>query len=163
MRRVTILTTGFDPSREKALVLRLHLRNISQEIAFHPVDPFFDRSWKPGDPNGKPYTYLDMDGRLFYGGPIEWEYASAQGNNARQYILEQRQDRVLGPNEEMDTIICTNPHDKVEDYLNSYHGPLLWRVQLRRGPVEVRNHDASATAVIGVEFQDSDVTWDLPK
>ncbi len=157
LRPVSIHTANFIPSQERALVLKLHLKNVSTLVAFHPVDPFFDRSWKPDDPNGKPYTRLEVGGQGFFGGPIDWENALPRRDNPRQFIPEQHQDRELRPGQEMDTIVCTNPHDPVEKALASYHGPLLWRVQLRRGLVEVRNHDASATAVIGVAFQDSDI------
>jgi hypothetical protein len=156
LRRVTINTENFDPTHELALVLRLHLKNVSTNVAFHPVDPFFDRSWT-GEAGDKPYTFLDMGGRRFYGGPIEWDNAIPKRDNPRQFIPEQHQDRDLKPGEEMDTIVCTNPHDKVENDLKFYRGPLQWHIQLRRGLVEVRKHDASATAVIGVDFQDSDV------
>jgi hypothetical protein len=158
LRKITVsYSTNLSPSEETALVLRLHLRNVSEDLAFYPVDPFFDRSWKPDDPNGKPYTYLDVGDKRFYGGPIDWANAIPRRENPLQYIAEQHQDKELKPGEEMDTIVCTNPRDNVENDLKAYHGPLIWRVQLRRGLVEVRQHDASATAVIGVEFNDSDV------
>jgi hypothetical protein len=157
LRTITIHTANFSPTQEKALVLKLHLKNVSTDVAFHPVDPFFDRSWKADDPNGKPYTYLTLGERQFYGGPIAWEDAIPRRDNPRQFIPEQHTDRELKPGQEMDTILCTNPHDPVEHELASYHGPLLWRVQLRRGLVTVRNRDASATAVVGVEFKDTDI------
>jgi hypothetical protein len=160
LRKITVnYSTNLSPSLETALVLRLHLRNVSKDVAFHPVDPFFDRSWTPDDPNGKPYTSLDLGGKLFYGGPIDWANAIPRRDNPRQYIAEQHQDKELRPGEEMDTMVCTNPKDNIGDVLKAYHGPLVWRLQVRRGLVEVRNREASATAVIGVEFDDSDVKW----
>jgi hypothetical protein len=35
--------------------------------------------------------------------------------------------------------------------------PLVWRVQVRRGLVNVRGSQVSATAVIGVEFSAKDI------
>jgi hypothetical protein len=41
--------------------------------------------------------------------------------------------------------------------LKNAGGALLWRVQVRRGFVQVRGRDVSATAVVGIEFPARDV------
>ena len=63
----------------------------------------------------------------------------------------------LKPGEEVDTFICTDYKDHIGRALENYTGDLLWRVQVRRGLIRVRDRDISATAVIGVEFRTQDV------
>jgi hypothetical protein len=67
--------------------------------------------------------------------------------------VEGQQHRRLRPQEELTTLICTDPDDHVARLLASARGPLLWRVQVRRGLVPVRDREVSSTAVIGVEFE----------
>jgi hypothetical protein len=164
LHRIVILQRGKEPSKEVALVLKLHLKNVSPDWAFHPTDPWFVQKWKPGAPGfypltRKPYTYLEAGAKRFYGGPITWEEAVPGKGDPRQYIQEQHVDTELKPGEEMDTIVCTDPADGVQKQLKSYKGPLLWRVQLRRGREHYNGHDKAATCVIGVEFTDADVKW----
>jgi hypothetical protein len=57
----------------------------------------------------------------------------------------------------METFVCTDGFDaKAAEAVEGYHGPLLWRVHVRRGLVHVNGHDKPAGAVIGVEFTDAD-------
>jgi hypothetical protein len=42
--------------------------------------------------------------------------------------------------------------------LENYHGDLVWRVQVRRGLVRVKDREYPATGVIGVVFKDTDIT-----
>jgi hypothetical protein len=70
------------------------------------------------------------------------------------------------PGEEKEGFVCTDGSDKSAQFLfgagaggrsvGAYHGPLLWRVHLRRGKILRNNKPYSATAVIGVEFTDKD-------
>jgi hypothetical protein len=164
VRKIEIRVGNSNPSPEVALVLKLHLKNISTDWAFHPTDPFFVQKWKRGALGiyplaRKPYTYLEMGNERFYGGPIKWEEAVPPKGDPRHYIKEQHLDQELKPGEEMDTIVCTDPADGVPKQLKSYKGPLLWRVQLRRGREIYQGQAKSATCVIGVEFRDSDVRW----
>jgi hypothetical protein len=162
LRKIEIIQGHADPSVEVALVLKLHLKNISTDWTFHPTDPWFVQTWKPGAPGvypltRKPYTYLEMGTRRFYGGPIKWEEAVPGKGDPRQYIKEQHLDTELKPGEAMDTIVCTDPADGVEKALKGYKGPLLWRIQLRRGHENYKGHLKSVTCVVGVEFSDTDV------
>jgi hypothetical protein len=47
--------------------------------------------------------------------------------------------------------------DQVGKVLANYHGRLLYRVQVRRGLVRVGDREVPATAVVGVEFNDTDI------
>ena len=75
-----------------------------------------------------------------------------------QYVVGQELERELKPGEEMETFICTDPEDKrLEEALRRHKGALLWRVQLRRGSVVHGDRRIPCTAVIGVEFESSDI------
>jgi hypothetical protein len=134
-------------------VLELCYRNRSSDIAFSPTDPFFDRRWKDAGDGSKPYTFLEIGDRRFYGGPIPWTQASA---GARDEI-EGQVYRVLDPGEELTTIACSDPADPIAELLKEYQGPIVWRLQLRRGLTSVGGKTISATAVIGVKFDASEV------
>jgi hypothetical protein len=144
-----------DTSAKDALVLRLHLKNVSNDQQFCPTDPAFDARWDdPRQP--KPYTYLDFGAEKFFGGPIDYPY----GKHGRMYMQGQENDpQPLGPGEERTTVVCTDPDksDQVRKALAKAKGSMLWRVRLRRGLVDVGNKQKSATAVIGVEFAASDI------
>lgn len=156
-----------DPIAEECLALDLRLRNVSQDVFFAPLDRFFTRSWKAVSSGSAPvpFTQLEMGPRRYYGGPTRWD--GTPGSRGRfgdpiEVVLGQNYDRVLGPGEELTSFICTDPEDGVVRDLQSYQGPLLWRVQLRRGLVKWRtlrgvDREDPATAVIGVEFAASDV------
>jgi hypothetical protein len=157
LRQVTIRQPGFapEPASDNSLVLHLLLRNVSQDVVFCPTDPCFVRRWKPGAANSsRPYTFIEMGKRRFYGGPLFWK--PGQPDDGRETI-EGEQYRELKPGEIMATVICSDPEDHLGDFLEIYHGALLWRVQLRRGLVSVRGREVSATAVIGVRFTDREV------
>ncbi|HXG11153.1 MAG TPA: hypothetical protein VNK04_15440 [Gemmataceae bacterium] len=172
LRKVWIATEGYrvvEQMPDESLVLHLHLRNVSADVVFKPLDRCFDRQWKEGKSAGvrAPYTYLELlqDGRRFYGGPIPWAPAGSRNPPPRETVILKEKDREirqnygkeLGPGEEMDTFLCTDHLDQVARALEAYHGPLRWRVHLRRGLVVVRDRDVSATAVIGVDFTDQDI------
>jgi hypothetical protein len=139
-----------DPTRFDALALVLHLKNISQDVVFKPMDPYFTRQWKPKNGGLMPYTYLAIGDYHFYGGPLSMQ-------DVRDHLLSvagQDFDQELRPGEEFTTFICTDPDDPLKKALDGYNesDPLLWRVQVRRGLVRVHERDVSATAVIGVQF-----------
>jgi hypothetical protein len=150
-----------EPATEESLALYLRLRNRSKDVVFKPMDRFFARS-RPTGHNAIPqYTILEMGDRKFYGGPLTWvplAVANTPDTSAHiEYVHQQVVNQELKPGEEMTTFVCTNPQDRAVKALDSYQGPLLWRVQLRRGLVKwttrlgVERED-SVTAVVGVEF-----------
>jgi hypothetical protein len=151
---------------EDSLAVYLRLRNRSRDVVFKPMDRFFARA-RPTALDAIPqYTILEMGDRKFYGGPLNWvPLAAARKPNSQagiEYVDQQVVNQELQPGEVMETFVCTNPKDKAAKALDGYQGPLLWRVQLRRGLVKwttragVARED-SATTVVGVEFTSADV------
>jgi hypothetical protein len=146
-------------SDSRALVMHLLYRNVSADCVFSPTDPYFDRRWRPGSA-GKPYGFLEIGQKRYFGGALVWQ--SGRSANRRETIDGQCY-RSLHPGEELTSMVCTDPEPVFEEILASYVGPLLWRVQVRRGLVSVAGGEVSATAVIGVLFAPADVRrQDLP-
>jgi hypothetical protein len=142
------------PFPEDVLVVRLRLRNRSRDDSFYPLDRYFFREVSKAG-GGRPYTYLEMGDHKFPGGPL---------NIARknEFIKGQDVGKELKPGEEMTTFVCTNPAQHAIKALDGYSGPLLWRVQLRRGLVKWTTRDGvdredPATTVVGIEFSADDV------
>ncbi len=173
-QRMSIMVDKFDkaePLETDSLVLYLKFRNLAEDYAFTPLDNFFDRQWKNAGP--PPYTLLEADGQTFIGGPAAWvsETQARSSNKFRREWIAGRKniDRAgLQPGEEEKSFTCTDGSDaKIARFLFGvdannrrvgapYHGPLLWRVHLRRGLIDWRGKRVPATAVIGVEFTDKD-------
>src|SRR5262249_30701667 len=158
-RTIEFLIPGFkpEPSANETLVLSLHIKNLSANSAFHPLDPFFERRWKEvqGESKvGMPFTYLTVGKQRFFGGPItmeEWE-------ERRERVKGQKLERELQPGESLETFICTSPYDPVQEAVAKTTQPLLWRVQVRRGLVQTPNRgELPASAVIGVEFARNEI------
>ena len=129
------------------LILHLKMKNVSQDLVFNPLSKDF---LKP--PAGNlPYTYLEGGNPKvrIHGGYPEWP--SAPQGKAGSFGGE------IGPGEEELVRIVTGAAYK-EDVkrLVQSRDALLWRVQVRRGFVDVRGNPVSATAVVGVEFQAKD-------
>jgi hypothetical protein len=103
------------------------------------------------DTGDRPYTFLEVEQApllRFYGGAID---AAGDPVEGMTYA------KALEPGEKMTTLVCTDPDADVKKALRDYHGPWLWRVQVRRGLVQVRDREVSATAVVGIEFTGKDV------
>jgi hypothetical protein len=155
------------PSRADALVLTLRLRNVSADERFVPTDPAFIRLWRQGhDPDtSKPYTLLEVGAKRFYGGACKWAPRPANlpgrrfEGDPREYIRGQENlNTVLEPGGQTETVVSTDPDNPdVVKAVRRFPGTLLWRVQVRRGLVKVRDRQVSATAVIGVEFTAHDI------
>jgi hypothetical protein len=165
-----------DRADQKSLVLHLLIKNVSKDAAVRPIDSSFDRAWhktstdanavnpdRPDEPpfaSTMPYTYLAVRGNNYFG-PCPWLPGSAvkPGDTLRdEYVEGQEEDgKTLQPGEELRTVFATNPGDEVPEQLRNYKGKMIWRVHLRRGFVRSDGKDVSATAVIGVEFDMSQV------
>lgn len=152
------------PSQEDALILTLRLRNTSEDVHFVPTDPAFVKMWTEGHdvPAHRPYTMLEVGGKKFYGGPCPWNPRGRQTSGWRdrdpQESIEGQDYKVLKPGETIDTVMATNPENlEVLKAVDKANGPMLWRVHLRRGLVKVKDGEASATAVIGVDIQPKDI------
>jgi hypothetical protein len=158
-----------EPSVHEALVLTLRLRNISKDVSFHPIDAAFNTRWNEGEPrSNRPYMFVEIGARKFYGGPFRWQPRASSGlhrePDPREYIQGQEKDaEVLKPGEERKAIVCTNPENRaVLQALHRHQGPIVWRVQLRRGLVDRGEREIAVSAVIGVDFQPTDVQLGEP-
>jgi phage FluMu protein Com len=134
---------------EGDLVLVLAMRNLSQDTAFNPFPDSFARA--RGAP---PYTYLQVGQERIYGGFTEW-WKGPAGKLVRASSGE------LQPGEEMHAKLIVSAQkredrSKIQEVLRS-STPLLWRVHVRRGFIEVRGQQVSGTAVIGVRFTAKDI------
>jgi hypothetical protein len=103
-------------------------------------------------------TFLEAGSRRFFGGPTAWHSAKARRENRAEWVEDTHYERELQPGETLETFVCTDGDDeRVAKALGTHAGPLLWKLQIRRGLVEVRGREFSATAVIGVEFTTAEV------
>jgi S-adenosyl-L-methionine hydrolase (adenosine-forming) len=156
LRKVYILQPGFEPESgtNASLVLHFAVRNVSEDTLFSPTDPFFDRRSSAQSPGGAPYTCLEIGEHRFYGGALNWTPGRPEGTGE---VIDGQHYKILEPGEELATQVCTDPEVPVPQALEGYRGPLLWRIWLRRGLVQIGDREVSATAVVGVEFRDSDI------
>jgi hypothetical protein len=132
-------------------VLTLKVKNNSPDLAFCPLDPAFNRKTFTGDTPG---TRLVIGTDMFFGGPINWPFKSA-----RQFEQAQEKDaEPLRPGESRDYAVCSANDGKILTALKKSKEAALWRVQVRRGLYQFREKDVPVTAIVGVEFQASQVT-----
>jgi hypothetical protein len=149
-----------EPSQADALVLTLHLRNVSRDEVFYPTDLGFEARWTPPQP--KPYTFLELGSKRFFGGALDWEPTArkpgAKGA-AWEYIQGQEFDnQPLQPGAQRDTVVCTDPNDaELMKALQKNPGPMLWRVRLRRGLARYKDREVCVSTVVGVEFSARDI------
>ncbi len=135
--------------KEGRLLLTLQLRNTSTASAFNPLSPVFVEFGGPG--SKKPYTFLQVGDDIAYGGTLSLEKEPPRP--AGKLF-----DGVLKPGESCVLVLETlEPFRKVVDRAVRYPEPMLWRVQVRRGFVEVNSQEVPATAVVGVEFRKKDI------
>lgn len=136
------------------LVLHVRLKNVSPDLTFYPTDPYFDRN--PKYANDRPYTFVDVGGRKFFGGIIE--YITEPGNTERTWLQGQEDDnKPLGPGESRETVFLTRPSDAVFDAVQKSASAAVWRVQVRRGLVNYGGKEIPVSAVVGVAFTAADV------
>jgi hypothetical protein len=137
------------------LALKLRVKNLSAEYAFVPVSKLFLEVSDKAD-FGKPYCFLQAQGNpstpRVYGGFVEYQTADGEPDLASDGELLPGKEAVL-------QITTLAKYQKDLKRVLDARARLLWRVQVRRGLVEVRGHDErrSATAVIGVDFARADV------
>lgn len=127
------------------LVLNLRLKNISTDQVFNPISFEFMKYVAGALTGNRPYTYLDLGEKKLYGGFPEW----LKGPPGK----EEPFGGEIAPGQEELIRIVTEPKYKAEvKRLAKSKEDLVWRVQVRRGFVDVRGTLISATAVVGVEF-----------
>ncbi len=129
------------------LILHLKMKNVSKNLVFNPVSKEFLKT-----ANGNlSYTYLEGGNPKIriYGGFPEW----LKGATGQEVLFGGE----IGPGEEeLVRIVTPKSKTDVNRIVNSQE-PLVWRVQVRRGFVDVGGSLVSATAVVGVEFQAKDI------
>ena len=136
-----------------AVVLQLKVRNISDDLTIHPMDPAFTRLARPGD---QPATGLIVGNQAFWGGAIGWPPANSR--IGREYEEGQEADAApLRPGESREYVVFSDTNPKVVKAVQEAREGLLWRVQIRRGFVTYLGKDVPVTAVFGVEFRSADV------
>ena len=121
------------PSRNPALVMHLRIKNTSDDVTLHPLDPAFNRRSTGTDLAG---TGLVLGTRKYWGGEIGWPF---KGNITRVYDQAQEADATpLKPKEEREYVVFTNTDPSMVKIVRDAKGPIQWRVQLRSGVVEYR-------------------------
>lgn len=134
-----------------ALVLHLRVKNTSSDLTFCPLDPAFNRRTTMD----KIGTQIAVGKQTFPGGPIGWPFTT---NLKRVFEANQEDDAVpLQPGETRDYFVCSDTDSRLRKAVRDSTEPILWRVQVRRGLIDFKGKDVPVTAVIGVEFQSSDV------
>jgi DNA-directed RNA polymerase subunit RPC12/RpoP len=144
-----------DSTQFDVLALVLRLKNISKDVVFKPMDPYFTRQWRPKNGGLMPYTYLSLGDHTAYGGPLSLQ----EMHDHHLGVVDQNLNKELQPGEEMTTFVCTDPEDPVSRILDQRKDKetLIWRVQVRRGLVQVHDREVPATAVIGVQFSQENI------
>ncbi|MFO0964778.1 MAG: hypothetical protein U0793_04205 [Gemmataceae bacterium] len=136
-----------------SLALRFRVKNLSKDYAFVPISKaFLDMS--------TPYTFLHTrdikSGPRLYGGFLEYQTRKGEPN------LKSSGEILPGAEEMVQiTTMKKMPDTAVKDILGARE-KLIWRVQLRRGLIEFGDKAYSATAVVGVEFNKSDIRMEKP-
>jgi DNA-directed RNA polymerase subunit RPC12/RpoP len=141
-QRVELLPAG------DQLTLTLRFRNLSDNLEFNPLPQSFLTD--------QGYTFLEFGRQRIHGGRLTWTKLTPNGPR----LVETPFDGILAPGEEMIVTLSTLPQAahtaKVKDIAN-YRGPVLWRVEIRRGLVEVHGKAVSTTMVLGIEFNATEV------
>ncbi len=139
-------------STAPAIVLRLKIRNASDDLLIHPLDPAFNRRIVGTERVG---TGLTVGKQTFWGGAIGWPFS---GTAIRVYETAQEADGTpLKPGETREFVVFSNSSASLVKSVKDARDALLWRVQVRRGRIDFDGKDVPVTAIIGVEFKAADV------
>lgn len=132
------------------LVLRLHVKNVSEKQTFHPLDPAFlypdpKKQMKTNDlfdGRGLTYTYLqtaDRAGKVILPYDLKWQERAIEGQDFPK----------LEPGGKADLIVVSDM-----DSPEKVKSPMVWRVKLRKGLTATGQGVAT---VIGVAFDPSQI------
>ena len=155
-RNLQIVTQGKSEKRVQtgnvpAIVLKLKIKNTSDDLLIHPLDPAFNRLIVDTERIG---TGLVVGKETFWGGAIGWPFPSKV---SRVYESAQEADATpLKPGESREFVVFTDASQRVVTTVRDAKDSLLWRVQVRRGRIDFEGKDVPVTAIIGVEFKPSD-------
>jgi hypothetical protein len=170
--KIKIRTQGFtkvEESQYPTLILHLDFENISEDVVFRPLDAFFNPRLDHSKGNvltNRTFTQLVMGNTHLCGGPCKWVHPAYRSKELIETVEGQHYEKELKPGDPpLSTFVCVDPDTQDPAYLAThpeddilhYKGPLLYRVQIRRGLVTYKGKDVPCTAVIGVEFTDRDI------
>lgn len=140
-------------------VLHLKVTNRSEKMKFVPTSDALC-AYRDNMAAPRPYTFLEIAGSKssldrLYGGAVQW---LKDGN---PIPLD---DGMLKPGETMNILIGTRAQDRTlaKRLLAGPPTDMLWRVHIRRGMMDTRDGNVSATAVFGVPFNTSGVDRAVP-
>ena len=138
---------------EGNLVLALRVKNVSDKWTFNPIHDDFLK-FQSDQTVGKPYTFVEPQlHKRIYGGYVEW----LKGQPGKERRTDDG-DLRPGQDEIIQLMTPDGPsYQGIVQAIAKSPGPILWRVQLRRGPVDHRGEKVSATTVIGVPFSAKDI------
>jgi hypothetical protein len=131
------------------LEITVHVKNLSARNEFSPLAPEFLKIVPGKTEPIYPYTFLDSRSQSFprlYGGHLAFQ----RDDNLTD-------EGLLKPGQEEDVRITTRDNKPVVQKILESNEAMIWRVQLRRGVVDHREHKLSVTAVIGVVFNARDI------
>jgi hypothetical protein len=131
-----------------SLRLTLAIRNVSTDIDFNPLAKTFVE-WQRNVPKArKPYTYLEV-------GPKKRLFGSTWQtmDGGEPYGIR------LTPGQQLTAQLTTDQGAMRQKELQKTPGPLLWRVQVRRGFVQYKGRDVSTTTVVGIEFDPKEIDF----
>jgi hypothetical protein len=134
------------------LRLVLHVKNVSTNQAFSPMHPNFIK-FTPGLKASMPYSFLKSNSAKFR--PIYDEQLAFKRPGDAELSGEDKSE--LLPGEEEDLLLTTRGNKDMVKNIVASNEDMTWRVQLRRGFVDHRGHKVSATAVVGVQFNASEI------
>ncbi len=142
-------------------LLRVKLKNTSDDTTFHPTDPAFNRHLL-SKPVGLPiYNGVEVERNFTMGGPFAWP------DDTGEYVDGQKDDiKPLAPGEEREYVVVSSFNaNEIEKHLKNAKDTLAtWRVQLRRGVEAAKDgdgndRDISMTSVIGVVFDRQEILY----
>lgn len=133
--------------KEGNLVLRLKVKNVSDDLVFAPISDAFLHV-QTDFSGGKPYTFVQSENYTpLYGGFLEIKKADVNAGEGE-----------LAPGQEETILLTTTDKDRsTAKKVAASKDRLVWRVQLRRGLVPYRGKSLAATTVVGVAFNGRDI------
>ncbi len=140
------------------LVLEFKARNVSTNLVMKPLDSTFFDEGKSNSGKAGCFTFLEQPGgkesSRIYGGHLEF----LKGNN--QVKIDDERWPGLQRDEECIVHLSTDPGDETRERVQSIlksDAKYQWRLQFRRGTAAVHGVELPVTAVIGIEFSQSEI------
>lgn len=141
------------PSKQRCLVLKVRLHNLSKDVSFHPMDPAYNRKEYPSTP--MPLSGLIVGAKRFAGGPIPWPYTLGVKHTC--FVGQEQDSEPLMPGKFRDTIVVSAEGREVIAAVLATKTPVLWNIHFRRGLTTYAGEDVSVGALVGVTFDAKDV------